>query len=67
MIKIRMDMPKDCDGCVGCPFHHWITEDEGEYDICGISGKDIPNNISNHPFPHTKKRMDDCLIEWNEE
>ena len=58
-VKIDVDMPK---GCMYCPFRHWIydTYDESEpYDICGISGEEIPYGIS---ADGPMLKLDNCML-----
>lgn len=59
-VKINIDMPKSC---VGCPLRHWVSDDPNgveAYDICGISGEEIPFGITiNGP----KLKMDNCMLE----
>jgi hypothetical protein len=60
MVKINAEMKPE-DGCMKCPFRQYV--DSGDpvepYDICGISGRDIPFDFN---MDTPGKRMKDCKI-----
>ena len=63
VVKIRAKKPR---GCYGCPFRHWVYDhsseyDDDEYDICGITGEDIPYHVN---CTEPDFRMSSCKIVW---
>lgn len=58
MIKLDVEM-KPGAGCMECPLRTWVYDGDEPYDICGVSGKDIPYDIN---ADNPEKRMDGCKI-----
>ena len=39
---IILDLKAPSKGCTDCPLKQYISEEEGEYYICGVSGDILP-------------------------
>lgn len=56
MLQLDYEMPK---GCMNCRLRHWIETDDGEFDICGLTGKDIPYYINSM---NPEQKRSDCPL-----